>query len=90
MSRRLVRQLDVPSLTGHWTNRTGVWHTIMGRSMLREKTKSRWEMSFHPIRIRNGDVWESGTWETTIRTVPEDRGFSEVMRHGGGGVGQTP
>ncbi|MGB7327030.1 MAG: sulfatase-like hydrolase/transferase, partial [Rubripirellula sp.] len=19
-------------LTGHWTNRTGVWHTIMGRS----------------------------------------------------------
>ena len=21
---------------------------------------------------------------------PEDRGFSEVMRHGGGGVGQTP
>ena len=22
-------------LTGHWTNRTGVWHTIMGRSMLR-------------------------------------------------------
>ena len=23
-------------LTGHWTNRTGVWHTIMGRSMLRE------------------------------------------------------
>ena len=23
-------------ITGHWTNRTGVWHTIMGRSMLRE------------------------------------------------------
>ena len=23
-------------LTGRWTNRTGVWHTIMGRSMLRE------------------------------------------------------
>ena len=23
-------------LTGHWTNRTGVGHTIMGRSMLRE------------------------------------------------------
>ena len=22
-------------LTGHWTNRTGVWHTIAGRSMLR-------------------------------------------------------
>ena len=22
-------------ITGHWTNRTGVWHTIMGRSMLR-------------------------------------------------------
>ena len=22
-------------ISGHWTNRTGVWHTIMGRSMLR-------------------------------------------------------
>ena len=22
-------------ITGHWTNRTGVWHTIMGRSMIR-------------------------------------------------------
>ena len=22
-------------LTGHWSNRTGVWHTIMGRSLLR-------------------------------------------------------
>ena len=27
----------VPALlSGHWTNRTGVWHTIMGRSMIRE------------------------------------------------------
>ncbi|MBL7194545.1 MAG: sulfatase-like hydrolase/transferase, partial [Pirellulales bacterium] len=23
-------------MTGHWTDRTGVWHTINGRSMLRE------------------------------------------------------
>ena len=23
-------------ITGHWTNRTGVWHTIMGRSMWRD------------------------------------------------------
>jgi arylsulfatase B len=23
-------------LTGRWTNRTGVWHTVNGRSMLRE------------------------------------------------------
>ena len=22
-------------ITGHWTNRTGVWHTVNGRSMLR-------------------------------------------------------
>ncbi|MFP6603569.1 MAG: sulfatase-like hydrolase/transferase, partial [Pirellulaceae bacterium] len=21
-------------ITGHWTNRTGVWHTIMGRSLM--------------------------------------------------------
>ncbi|TWU48808.1 Arylsulfatase precursor [Rubripirellula tenax] len=75
-------------LTGHWTNRTGVWHTIMGRSMLREN------------EVTMGDVFRNGGYATGMFGKwhlgdnypyrPEDRGFDEVLRHGGGGVGQTP
>lgn len=74
--------------TGHWTNRTGVWHTIMGRSMLRAN------------EITIGDVFGDAGYSTgffgkwhlgdNYPYRPEDRGFSEVVRHGGGGVGQTP
>ncbi|MDG2220612.1 MAG: arylsulfatase [Rubripirellula sp.] len=75
-------------LTGHWTNRTGVWHTIMGRSMLREN------------EVTMGQVFKDGGYATGMFGKwhlgdnypyrPEDRGFTEVLRHGGGGVGQTP
>ncbi len=75
-------------LTGHWTNRTGVWHTIMGRSMLREN------------EITLGQLFKDGGYATGMFGKwhlgdnypyrPEDRGFTEVLRHGGGGVGQTP
>ncbi|MEM6471555.1 MAG: arylsulfatase [Planctomycetota bacterium] len=75
-------------LTGHWTNRTGVWHTIMGRSMLREN------------EVTIGDVFKASGYQTGMFGKwhlgdnhpyrPKDRGFTEVLRHGGGGVGQTP
>lgn len=75
-------------LTGHWTNRTGVWHTIMGRSMLREN------------EVTMGKVFQDAGYATAMFGKwhlgdnypfrPEDRGYGEVMRHGGGGVGQTP
>jgi len=75
-------------LTGHWTNRTGVWHTIMGRSMLREN------------EVTIGQIFKDGGYATGMFGKwhlgdnypfrPEDRGFTEVLRHGGGGVGQTP
>lgn len=74
--------------TGHWTNRTGVWHTIQGRSMLRED------------EVTVGDVFGDagyatgffGKWHLgdNYPYRPEERGFQEVVRHGGGGVGQTP
>ena len=74
--------------TGHWTNRTGVWHTIMGRSLLREN------------EVTIGQVFKDGGYATGMFGKwhlgdnypyrPEDRGYTEVMRHGGGGVGQTP
>ncbi len=75
-------------MTGHWTNRTGVWHTIMGRSMLREN-----EVTIGQVFNDNGYATGMfGKWHLgdNFPYRPEDRGFTEVMRHGGGGVGQTP
>ncbi|MDA7922824.1 sulfatase-like hydrolase/transferase [Verrucomicrobiales bacterium] len=75
-------------LTGHWTNRTGVWHTIMGRSMLREN-----EVTVGQIFKDSGYATGMfGKWHLgdNYPFRPEDRGFTEVLRHGGGGVGQTP
>ena len=75
-------------LTGHWTNRTGVWHTIMGRSMLRKN-----EVTIGQIFKDNGYATGMfGKWHLgdNYPFRPEDRGFTEVLRHGGGGVGQTP
>lgn len=75
-------------LTGHWTNRTGVWHTIMGRSMLRENEVTVGQI-FKDAGYATGmfGKWHLGD---NYPYRPEDRGFTEVMRHGGGGVGQTP
>ena len=75
-------------LTGHWTNRTGVWHTIMGRSMLRENEVTLGQI-FKDAGYSTGmfGKWHLGD---NFPFRPEDRGFDEVMRHGGGGVGQTP
>jgi arylsulfatase B len=75
-------------LTGHWSNRTGVWHTIMGRSMLRAG-----EVTFAQLfRDAGYETGMFGKWHLgdNYPFRPEDRGFTEVMRHGGGGIGQTP
>ncbi len=75
-------------LTGHWTNRTGVWHTIMGRSMLRENEITIAQM-FKDAGYQTGifGKWHLGD---NYPYRPEDRGFTEVYCHGGGGIGQTP
>jgi arylsulfatase B len=75
-------------VTGHWTNRTGVWHTSGGRSLLPEN-----EVTMGQIFLDAGYATGMfGKWHMgdNYPFRPEDRGFSEVMRHGGGGVGQTP
>jgi len=73
-------------MTGHYSTRTGVWHTIMGRSLLGK----------HEVTM--GDVFSAGGYRTGIFGKwhlgdnypfrPQDRGFGEVLVHCGGGVGQ--
>jgi len=75
-------------MTGRYCNRTGVWHTIMGRSLLRKD------------EITMADVFRAGGYRTSFcgkwhlgdnfPLRPRYRGFDEVLSHGGGGVGQTP
>ena len=74
--------------SGHWTNRTGCWHTILGRSLLRADEPTLGEI-FSSAGYATGmfGKWHLGD---NFPYRPEDRGFQEVMRHGGGGVGQTP
>lgn len=75
-------------LTGHWANRTGVWHTIMGRSMLRTNEKT-----IGTLLQQNGyRTGMFGKWHLgdNFPYRPEERGFDEVYRHAGGGVGQAP
>ena len=75
-------------LTGHWTNRTGVWHTIRGRSMLRTN-----EITIARMLKDNGyTTGMFGKWHLGDNHPyrPHDRGFDLAYYHGGGGVGQTP
>ena len=75
-------------MTGRSCNRTGVWHTIMGRSLLRGD------------EVTVADVFQAGGYRTgafgkwhlgdNYPSRPQDHGFAEVLVHGGGGVGQTP
>ncbi len=75
-------------VTGRYSSRTGVWHTIMGRSIVH-----RDERTFADIL---GDAGYAtgffGKWHLgdSAPYRPIDRGFQEAIFHGGGGVGQTP
>lgn len=75
-------------MTGRYSTRAGVWHTVMGRSIL------------FPGEVTMADVFAKAGYRTGIfgkwhlgdnhPSRPQDRGFQEVLIHGGGGVGQTP
>ncbi|MBT9188771.1 arylsulfatase [Zobellia russellii] len=74
-------------LTGHNANRTGVWHTINGRSLLLER-----ETTMAQIFKENGYVTSMfGKWHLgdNYPFRPQDKGFDEVLSHGGGGMEQT-
>ena len=72
-------------MTGRHPNRTGVWHTVAGRSLL------------HKDEVTMADAFKANGYKTAIFGKwhlgdnypyrPQDRGFDEVLIHGGGGVG---
>jgi len=75
-------------MTGRYSSRTGVWHTIMGRSILRADEVTMADV-FSANGYRTGcfGKWHLGD---NYPYKPQHRGFDEVLVHGGGGVGQTP
>ncbi|ANW97481.1 hypothetical protein AXE80_08850 [Wenyingzhuangia fucanilytica] len=75
-------------LTGRNCNRNGVWHTIMGASMLNKE-----EVTLANVLQNKGyNTAMFGKWHLGDNHpfLPEDRGFQEAFYHSGGGVGQTP
>ena len=75
-------------MTGKYCNKVGVWHTIKGREILssEENTLAGW---LKEAGYRTGifGKWHLGD---NYPYRPQDRGFDEVLIHGGGGVGQEP
>lgn len=75
-------------LTGSYSSRAAVWHTIGGRSLLKEGMTTI------------ADLFQENDYETGIFGKwhlgenypfrPQDRGFKEVLVHGGGVVGSNP
>lgn len=75
-------------LTGHYSNKTGVWHTIGGRSLLLENEKTMADI-FSENNYKTGAF---GKWHLgdNYPYRPMDRGFDESVVHGAGGIWQTP
>jgi arylsulfatase A-like enzyme len=75
-------------MTGRFSTRTGVWHTIMGRSLMDGGEETLAEV-FRANGYRTGmfGKWHLGD---NAPTRPQDQGFEHVVWHHGGGVGQGP
>lgn len=75
-------------MTGRYSSRTGVWHTIMGRSLLgRDEVTMADVFSASGYRTGIFGKWHLGD---NYPYRPQDRGFQDVLIHLGGGVGQGP
>lgn len=74
-------------MTGHNANRAGVWHTVNGRSLILER-----ETVMAQTFKDNGYATSIfGKWHLgdNYPFRPQDKGFDEVLIHGGGGIEQT-
>ena len=75
-------------MTGRCAHRVGVWHVVMGPSQLRKD-----EMTAADVFSANGyQTAIFGKWHLgdCYPFRPQDRGFGEVLVHGGGVVGHVP
>jgi arylsulfatase A-like enzyme len=75
-------------MTGRYSDRVGVWHTVMGRNMLRRR-----ETTMADVFSANGYATGMfGKWHLgdVYPYRPEDRGFQHTVYHKAGGVGQAP
>ena len=75
-------------MSGRYSTRTGVWHTIMGRSLMSTEEVTLAEL-FKSGGYRTGMF---GKWHLGENHPcrPMDQGFDEAFYHGGGGVGNGP
>ena len=75
-------------MTGKNSNKVGVWHTIIGREYLRAGETTMAEL----FKAGGYTTAIFGKWHLgdNYPFRPQDRGFDEVLIHGGGGVTQTP
>jgi arylsulfatase A-like enzyme len=75
-------------LTGRYSNLVGPWHTIQGRSILHHNERTVAE-ALRAAGYRTGifGKWHLGD---NYPCRPQDKGFDEVLIHGGGGIWQTP
>ena len=74
-------------LTGHDCNSAGVWHTIGGRSLLRE---DEWTLA-DALREAGYRTGHFGKWHLGDSQPfrPHERGFERSIYHAGGGIGNT-
>ncbi|QNN25336.1 arylsulfatase [Planctomycetales bacterium ZRK34] len=75
-------------MSGRFSTRTGIWHTIMGRSLMNTKELTVAE-TFKAAGYRTGmfGKWHLGD---NYPMRPQDQGFDHVVWHHGGGVTQGP
>jgi len=75
-------------MSGRNTHHAGVWHTIMGRSMMRTEEVTLAET----FRANGYATGHFGKWHLgdNYPLRPQDQGFEVALMHGGGGVVQGP
>lgn len=75
-------------MTGRYSTRTGVWHTIAGRSLM-----DPGETTLAEIFAANGyATGQFGKWHLgdNFPMRPQDQGFRHTLHHRGGGITQSP
>ncbi|MCP4194251.1 MAG: arylsulfatase [Planctomycetaceae bacterium] len=75
-------------MSGRYSTKTGVWHTICGRSLMNtDEVTIAERLRAVGYRTAMFGKWHLGD---AYPLRPQDQGFGHVVAHGGGGVGQTP